>query len=209
MFVSVTVFCSATKTLSSTSNRTLCIGPVHCELPEDIARQMISSASGTLFDIHPVRRPIAEEKAIRQAVDMIKRAQAPVLCIGGGANRKRTSNMLSQFVNQIRIPFVSTQMGKGVVDDNHALNLGTAALSDNDYVHVALKACDLGECSAMLLGGRICAYGSVYTILSNLVAAVSRDYEFSRLLRAHLVPLFLTLQCELIRRYNTHSLTMQ
>lgn len=38
--------------------------------------------------------------------------------IGAGANRKLTSNMLRQFVDEIGIPFCDTMMGKGVIDSS-------------------------------------------------------------------------------------------
>ena len=47
------------------------------------------------------------------------RAQAckhPLLVIGAGANRKMTSKMLRRFVELTKIPWVESQMGKGVID---------------------------------------------------------------------------------------------
>ena len=40
----------------------------------------------------------------------------PLLVIGAGANRKMTSNMLRRFVELTKIPWVESQMGKGVID---------------------------------------------------------------------------------------------
>ena len=68
-----------------------------------------------LFDPKAARRPAAEAKAIAQAVEMIEEAQNPLLLVGAGANRKRTSNMLEQFVELTGIPFICTPMGKGVI----------------------------------------------------------------------------------------------
>lgn len=50
---------------------------------------------------------------------------------------------LSDFVDQTGIYFFNTQMGKGVVNENCPQFLGTAALSDNDYVHCAIDRADL------------------------------------------------------------------
>ncbi|MCA9505350.1 MAG: acetolactate synthase large subunit [Myxococcales bacterium] len=116
-------------------------GAVHLELPEDIAEEQV--AEPFLFDPTPARRPAAEDKAIRQAVEMIEGARHPLLLVGAGANRKRTSKQLTRFVEQTGIPFICTQMGKGVIDERHVQYLGTAALSDNDSVHDAIAAADL------------------------------------------------------------------
>ena len=74
---------------------------------------------------------------------MIAAAKRPLLVTGAGSNRKRTSRMLSQFIDKTGMPFFSTQMGKGVVDERHPLYLGNAALSANDYLHCAIEHADL------------------------------------------------------------------
>lgn len=43
-------------------------------------------------------------------------AKHPLLVLGAGANRKMTSKMLRQFVDSTKIPYCTTQMGKGVCD---------------------------------------------------------------------------------------------
>ncbi|HKJ95172.1 MAG TPA: acetolactate synthase large subunit [Gammaproteobacteria bacterium] len=115
-------------------------GATHLELPEDIARETVS---GDPLPRSQRRRPVAEQKAVARAVAAIESAQRPLLMIGAGANRKRTSRMLRRFVDDIGIPFFTTQMGKGVVDERHALFVGNAALSDHDYVHRAIDHSDL------------------------------------------------------------------
>ncbi|HBS08326.1 MAG TPA: hypothetical protein DEA69_05945 [Microbacterium sp.] len=93
-------------------------GPVHLELPEDIAALPV--ADGThLFPPHPIRRPVPDEKAVDNAIALLKAAKRPLLCIAAGANRKRVQNMMSQFVDKLGIFAVSTQMGKGVLPERH------------------------------------------------------------------------------------------
>ena len=58
-----------------------------------------------------------------------------MLVIGAGANRKMTSRMLLQFIEKTGIPFITTQLGKGVIDELHPKFLGCAALSAGDFVH--------------------------------------------------------------------------
>ena len=114
-------------------------GATHLELPQDIA-----SDDTDAIVLPPVysRRPLAEDKALAAAADAIRKARDPLLMIGAGANRKTTSKMLHAFVAKLGIPFFSTQMGKGVLDESGPLWLGTAALSDGDFVHRAIDAAD-------------------------------------------------------------------
>ena len=116
-------------------------GAVCLELPEDIAEEMVEDPF--FFNPEAARRPAAEDKAIARAVAMIEKAKRPLLLVGAGANRKRTSKQLTRFVEQTGIPYICTQMGKGVIDERHDQYLGTAALSDNDSVHDAVAAADL------------------------------------------------------------------
>lgn len=115
-------------------------GAVHIELPEDIAAE---SSDEYVYHIADVRRPDADAKAIDRAVDRIKEAKMPLLLIGAGANRKRASVALTEFVNKTGIPFFNTQMGKGVIDERHECYLGTAALSSADFLHCAVERADL------------------------------------------------------------------
>jgi acetolactate synthase I/II/III large subunit len=115
-------------------------GATHLELPEDIARE--TSDASPIPPTSP-RRPIVETKAVQQATDLIKASRHPLLLIGAGANRKRTCKMLRELVERWQIPFVTTQMGKGVVDETSPLFVGNAAVSSGDFVHRAFEAADL------------------------------------------------------------------
>jgi len=115
-------------------------GAVHLELPEDIASELTSSE---VIEKTWYRRPLAEDKSISQAVDMIHQARRPLLLLGAGANRKHSSNMLREFIDSTGIYFISTQMGKGVIDERHPHFLGNAALSANDFLHRAISHTDL------------------------------------------------------------------
>jgi acetolactate synthase I/II/III large subunit len=115
-------------------------GAVHLELPEDVAAEQTDEVP---FIRSTVRRPIADDVAIQNAVELIEKSQRPLLLVGAGANRKQTSVMLSRFVDEHGIYFFDTQMGKGVLDSRHPNYLGNAALSQHDYVHCAIRRADL------------------------------------------------------------------
>ena len=114
-------------------------GATHLELPEDIAHE---DTDAFVIPASYTRRPLADDKAIARAVDAIANSNRPLLMVGAGANRKTTSKMLSEFVDKLGIPFFTTQMGKGVLDESHPLWLGNAALSDGDFVHRAIDKAD-------------------------------------------------------------------
>ncbi len=115
-------------------------GAAYLELPEDIAAEQTDA---NVFDVVNSRRPDADQMAIDQAVRMIEAAERPLVLIGAGANRKRTSRALAKLIDKTGIYFFNTQLGKGVVDERHDKFIGTAALSSNDFLHCAIERADL------------------------------------------------------------------
>jgi acetolactate synthase-1/2/3 large subunit len=115
-------------------------GACHLEFPEDICEEEVTLEP---FKASAARRPIAEDKSIDAAVQKIQQAKSPLLLIGAGANRKLTSKMLTAMVDKLGIPFCTTQMGKGVVDETRPEFIGNTALSANDYVHRAINHADV------------------------------------------------------------------
>jgi acetolactate synthase I/II/III large subunit len=115
-------------------------GPVHLELPEDIAAE---DADVALVPPHPIDLPVAAPASLDRAASMVLAARRPLIMIGAAGNRPRLVEPLSDFVRRTRIPFFNTQMGKGAVTGGSNLYVGTAALSERDYVHDAIERADL------------------------------------------------------------------
>lgn len=121
-------------------------GPVHLELPEDVMGE--TGPAVPLVPPDTIELSVASPTAVDRAVGMTLRAERPLVMLGAAASRPRLGADLGEFLARTRIPFFTTQMGKGVVagrpvgqpDD---LWLGTAALTERDYVHEAIDRADL------------------------------------------------------------------
>jgi acetolactate synthase I/II/III large subunit len=121
-------------------------GPVHLELPEDVAGEKAIDVE--MVPVHEAELPVAPFAALDRAAEMIRQAERPLVMLGAAASRPRLGSDLARFLARTRIPFFSTQMGKGIVAEESAeqsidLWLGTAALSERDYVHEAIDRADL------------------------------------------------------------------
>jgi acetolactate synthase-1/2/3 large subunit len=116
-------------------------GPVHLELPEDIAGE--EAPDLPMVPPHPIEQPIAPPSALDRAAEMILKAERPLVMLGAASSRPRLSAGLTDFIARTQIPFFNTQMGKGTVAGGHNLYMGTAALSERDYVHEAIDRADL------------------------------------------------------------------
>ncbi|KIC49477.1 MULTISPECIES: acetolactate synthase large subunit [unclassified Leisingera] len=115
-------------------------GAVLLELPEDIAAE---DTDASVIPPHVRHYAVPDEAVLTEAADMIRAAKMPLVLIGAGANRRKARSALCDFIERVQIPFFNTQMGKGVVDESSDLFLGTAALSDGDYLHCAIERADL------------------------------------------------------------------
>src|ERR1700678_1973714 len=69
-------------------------GPVHLELPEDIAAEKGEDAA--LIPPHPVELPVAATEALDRAARLIMAAERPLVMLGAGASRPRSTSDLAQ-----------------------------------------------------------------------------------------------------------------
>ncbi len=115
-------------------------GTTHLEIPEDVLRDEVEGKP-----LAPSRRwvTVADEGAVEAAARLLAGARSPLLVLGSGASRTRVCHRLAEFVETFGIPFITTQMGKGVVDETSDRYLGTAALSADDFVHAAVARADV------------------------------------------------------------------
>ena len=116
-------------------------GPVHLELPEDVAAE--EADAGAMVPPHPIERAGRRAAALRPGGGDDPGGQAPA----DHARRRRQPAAAGRGAVRFRartgIPFFNTQMGKGAVTGGSNLYLGTAALSERDYMHDAIDRADL------------------------------------------------------------------
>jgi acetolactate synthase-1/2/3 large subunit len=123
-------------------------GPVHLELPEDIAGEELDRDI-PLVRVDPVEIPVGHAAALDRAAELLMQAERPLVMFGAACNRPRLVGKLTDFIRRTGIPFFNTQMGKGTVagvgttDGGTDLWMGTAALTERDYVHEAIDRADL------------------------------------------------------------------
>ena len=115
-------------------------GAVHIELPEDIAGHETNAEPLTR---RRLRRPVADDKIVNQAFELLRGAERPVILAGNGCIRRRASRQLKLFCEKTGIGVVSTFMAKGCVDLDADYCLFTAGLGARDRVNLAIDEADL------------------------------------------------------------------
>ncbi|WP_432093037.1 glyoxylate carboligase [Streptomyces sp. bgisy100] len=102
-------------------------GPVLIDIPVDIARQEIAY-DASLDTALPVPAVPPHPPRVEAALDLLLAARRPLVLAGGGVILAEASAELRELVEYLRVPFQVTLMGKGVIEDDHELNLGTTGI---------------------------------------------------------------------------------
>jgi acetolactate synthase I/II/III large subunit len=116
-------------------------GPVHLDLPEDVA---VAETDETACSIpRPSAMPAASAASLDAASRLIARARRPVAVIGASAMRMRDPDLLRRFVERHGMPFASTTMAKGMIDEDHPLSVGCIERARRQVQRAFLRGADL------------------------------------------------------------------
>ena len=117
------------------------MGPVHLDLPEDVALAQATEATPALPGGTP-QQP-APDAAIETAGRIIRDARRPVAVLGSSAMRMGDLGSLRAFIERNRIPFATTTMAKGLIDEDHPLAIGCIERSCRQVQRRFLRNADL------------------------------------------------------------------
>src|SRR5439155_14331498 len=101
-------------------------GPVVL-IPRGIADRDIAEANifaEAPYTTFPATRIPPDPELIREAVDLLARAERPCIIAGGGVNTSRAWAELAAFIDQTQIAVATTISGKGAIDEHHQLCAG-------------------------------------------------------------------------------------
>ena len=119
-------------------------GAVTISLPEDVQTEA-HNWPNEFFEkrIWHVRRPVPEPELVREAVNLLKAAERPLIISGGGAIYSEASEELRLFVEQFGVPMTETQAGKGVLNWNHPMNAGAIGSNGSTSANKLAREADL------------------------------------------------------------------
>ena len=119
-------------------------GPVLIDMPKDISGKVLLDAKPEAFHLPGYSVPReGSPAAVAAAAKALKAALRPVLLVGHGAAISGASQEVRDLVERMRIPAVSTLLGKGVLPESHELSLGMLGMHGTAYANKAMVACDL------------------------------------------------------------------
>ncbi len=102
-------------------------GPVLIDLPVDVQMGEIEFDIDT-YEPLPVYKPAATRKQVEKALDMLNKADRPLIVAGGGIINADASAELVEFAEIVGVPVIPTLMGWGAIPDDHPLMQGMVGL---------------------------------------------------------------------------------
>jgi acetolactate synthase-1/2/3 large subunit len=119
-------------------------GPVLIDIPKDVTRSLIEDTDVSWTSSLPNNNNKASiEDACAKALDMIRKAERPIIISGGGVLLGRASDELRTFVKMLNVPITSTLMGLGAFPASDPHWLGMPGMHGTYYANMAISHCDL------------------------------------------------------------------
>jgi acetolactate synthase-1/2/3 large subunit len=116
-------------------------GPVHLDLPEDIALAPAREQAAAPKPVTALPRP--SELAIARAGELIANAKRPIAVLGSSAMRLANPELLRRVIERHNLPFATTTMAKGLIDEDHPLSIGVIERSCRQIQRKLLRSADL------------------------------------------------------------------
>ncbi len=116
-------------------------GPVHVDLPEDVC--LAAAMEVPIDGVTPRSLGAAADADIARFGGIFRQAQRPIAVIGASARRMARPDRLRQFVERHGLPFATTTMAKGMIDEDHPLSIGCIERARRQVQRRFLRSADL------------------------------------------------------------------
>ena len=123
-------------------------GPTLVDVPKDVLQNTMTWHWPSDADVEsslPGYKPNTKGHArmIKEAAQLILRAERPVLYVGGGVLKARAASALRELAEMTQIPVVTTLMAHGAFPDDHPLCLGMPGMHGMAAAVTAMQRSDL------------------------------------------------------------------
>jgi acetolactate synthase-1/2/3 large subunit len=119
-------------------------GPVNLDVPLNVFVEEVGedvTAPGWRPEV--VAPPAPSAQALRQAAALLAGADRPVILAGNGAQAPRARALIRELAATLRIPVVTTPLGKGVLDETDDLCLGPTGRNGTYAANQAARTADV------------------------------------------------------------------
>jgi acetolactate synthase-1/2/3 large subunit len=119
-------------------------GPVHIDIPKDVTVAKAKFEYPQNIELKTYKPTYkGNKRAIKRAIDAIKKAKKPVIYVGGGAVLSGAYELVREVVKLTKIPTVETLMARGVVRYDCPYLLGMVGMHGTYAANMAMNDADL------------------------------------------------------------------
>jgi 3D-(3,5/4)-trihydroxycyclohexane-1,2-dione acylhydrolase (decyclizing) len=119
-------------------------GPVTLALCQDVQAEAFDYPESFFASrIWHVRRPRPDAMELAEAVNVLRKASAPLIIGGGGVHYSEATAALDRFATAHGIPVAETQAGKSALPHDHPLNLGAIGVTGTSAANEAAQSADV------------------------------------------------------------------
>ncbi|MCI8634412.1 MAG: biosynthetic-type acetolactate synthase large subunit [Eubacterium sp.] len=119
-------------------------GPVLVDLPKDIQIQTGESNYPQNVNIRGYKpNEGVHVGQLKKAYKLLKSAQKPLILAGGGVLLGNAQEELKKLAETMRIPVVTTVMGKGALPSGHPYYIGNSGMHGRYAANIAVSECDV------------------------------------------------------------------
>jgi acetolactate synthase-1/2/3 large subunit len=120
-------------------------GPVLVDVPKDVQNAVTEFEYPEEEPSMPGYRPprAAREEDLRAALELIRKAERPVILAGHGVIMSGASREVLEYAEKTQTPIALTLLGKGGVPETHPLSLGMMGMHGTGHANLAIQNADL------------------------------------------------------------------
>ncbi len=147
-------------------------GPVIIDIPKDVQQAKVTPVFPDKIEFANkslTEFPLASDDQLKQVLELIAKAQRPILYTGGGLVSAEASADLRLFAEKANIPVATTLMGVGAFPEDHPLSLRWFGMHGSAFGNWAVDQCDLLLCLGARFDDRITGDASKFASGASIV----------------------------------------
>lgn len=153
-------------------------GPVLIDIPKNVQTESI------VFDnkeyASSLRKPNLRQKDIDDAVKLIKKAEKPMIYVGGGVIRSDASELLQLFAELIDAPVGASLMGLGAMPATSPRFTGMIGMHGTKLSNMTVNACDLLIVVGARFSDRVTSKASTFAKNAKIIHIDVDPAEFNK-----------------------------
>ncbi len=131
-------------------------GPVVLDFPKNAQTELVDFQPQKVNFVRSyVAYPKLDEKAVRDAAEMINQAKKPLALVGQGVELGNAQTELLAFLEKADIPAGRTMLGLSALSSSHPLNVGMLGMHGNYAPNIKEQECDVLIAIGMRFSDRV------------------------------------------------------